>query len=284
MQAFDATRRRARSLLGSAAMSSPRDSFDPRRFRSTVPFYTRYRLGYPEVLLARVAAFAGLRPGDAVMDLGCGPGLLAVPLARMGFRVTAIDPEPEMLAACATAADAAGVALDLRQGSSFDLPAGIGSFRLVTMGRAFHWMDRVATLAVLDSLVTADGAVALFHDEHPKTAENAWRILLREMGGRSKAPHRLEAARPDFRSHEALLMDSAFPRLSGMSEFVRRAITVDEVVGLASSLSSTAPEALGEDAGAFEAALRERLHELSPDGRFTEIAELAALVARRAVP
>ena len=33
------------------------NSFDPRRFRSTVPFYARYRLGYPDALIARVAAF-----------------------------------------------------------------------------------------------------------------------------------------------------------------------------------------------------------------------------------
>ncbi|HEY0107435.1 MAG TPA: methyltransferase domain-containing protein, partial [Rhizomicrobium sp.] len=105
-------------------MSLPPDGFDPRRFRSTVPFYARYRLGYPDALIARVARFAGLTPGDAVMDLGCGPGLLAVPFAQLGFAVTAVDPEPDMVAACGAAAREAGVAVDIRQASSFDLPAG----------------------------------------------------------------------------------------------------------------------------------------------------------------
>ena len=50
---------------------------------------------------------AGLEPGDAVMDLGCGPGLLAIPFAQAGMKVTAVDPEPEMLEA-AGAARAAG--------------------------------------------------------------------------------------------------------------------------------------------------------------------------------
>ncbi len=34
----------------------------------------------------------------------------------------------------------------LKQASSYDLTAEMGPFRLVAIGRAFHWMDRAATL------------------------------------------------------------------------------------------------------------------------------------------
>jgi SAM-dependent methyltransferase len=260
------------------------DSYDPRRFRSAVPFYARYRLGYPETLIARTAALVGLKPGDAVMDLGCGPGLLAVPLAKLGFAAIAIDPEPDMVAACRTAAAEAGVRVEVRQGSSFDLPDGIGPFRLVAMGRSFHWMDRAATLKTLDGLVAANGALAFFDDDHPHTVENAWRRALRDLGdayGRGLAPHLQQARAPGYRARESLLLDSAFPRIAGLSEIVRRTITADEIVGLAFSLSTTSPERLGDKAQDFERALRARLAELSPDGTFTEIAELSAQVAGR---
>ena len=95
----------------------PPPSFEPRRFRSTVPYYTRYRLAYPESLVRRVAGMVGLVPGDAVMDLGCGPGLLALPFARLGMRVTAIDPEPDMLAELEASARSAGYGLVKRTGS-----------------------------------------------------------------------------------------------------------------------------------------------------------------------
>jgi ubiquinone/menaquinone biosynthesis C-methylase UbiE len=72
-------------------------AYEPRRFRTTVPFYERYRLGYPDRLIQRVIAFTGLEPGDAVLDLGTGPGLLAIPFAAAGMRVSAADPEPDML-------------------------------------------------------------------------------------------------------------------------------------------------------------------------------------------
>jgi ubiquinone/menaquinone biosynthesis C-methylase UbiE len=265
-------------------MPQPPETYDPRRFRTTVPYYARFRLGYPEALIARVIEIVGLKPGDKVMDLGCGPGLLAILFARAGMAVTAVDPEPEMLAAAKASVHEAGVTLDLRQGSSFDLPTGIGPFKLVTMGRAFHWMDRAETLIALDRLVTRDGAVALFDDDHPRTAENRWRLKLHEIGnkyGRGETSHVVAREKSDYRTHESYLLASAFSKLERTGFVIRRELTTDQIVGLAYSLSTSSPEKLGDRAAEFEQDLRAELAEISPDGKFVEIAEMGALIARR---
>jgi ubiquinone/menaquinone biosynthesis C-methylase UbiE len=257
--------------------------YEPRRFAGTVAFYARYRLAYPDRLIARVAALAGLRPGDSVLDLGAGPGMLAVGFASAGMAVTAMDPEPGMLAACEDAARAAGVTLTLRQGSSYDLTQAMGPFRLVTMGRSFHWMDRAATLAMLDKMVTADGGIALFHDVHPPVEENHWFKVLREVQdkfGRSDAPH-VRERRGGHRRYEPFLFASAFTQLDGLSVTIRQNLSEDDIVGRAFSMSTCARERLGERAEEFEAALRAALRELSPDGTFAEVAELVGLLARR---
>ena len=262
----------------------PPDTFDPRRFQTTVPYYTRYRLGYPELLIRRVIERTGLTAGDAVMDLGCGPGLLAIPFVAAGMKVMGIDPEPEMLKVAAEAARDAGVTLDLRPGSSFDLPAGIGPFKLVTMGRSFHWMDRGPTLKILDGVTAQGGAIVLMHDLKNKTAENAWRDLLHNLAdkyGRQESPHIQEHRRGGYRSHESMLMSSAFAHVERVSVFVERTMTVDDIVGLAFSTSTTAPQKLGANKDIFEMELRAALSELSPDGRFTEIAEMTAVIAAR---
>lgn len=261
------------------------NSYQPRRFQSTAAAYARFRLGYPDRLIRRVIELVGLKPGDPVLDLGCGPGLLTLPFALAGMAVTAVDPEPEMLEALKNAADTAHLSVQTCAGSSFDLPLGIGSFRLVTMGRAFHWMDRVETAKALDRLVAADGALALFDDETLKTAENRWRQVLDAVAtryGADEAPHRAARSRPDYRSHESILLDSPFAALETAGEIVTRTLSADDIVGLAGSLSVTSQRALGERAAAFEEELRQELTVLSPDGRFREIAEMRVLIARRA--
>ena len=62
----------------------------------------------------KVLALSGVSGGQA-LDLGCGPGRHAIPLARRGFRVTAVDLSPFHLARARAHAQAAGVAVELVQ-------------------------------------------------------------------------------------------------------------------------------------------------------------------------
>ncbi|MBJ7418160.1 MAG: class I SAM-dependent methyltransferase [Niveispirillum sp.] len=62
-------------------------------------------------LLTRLFADFGVSPIGSVLDLGCGTGGHALPLARRGFRVTGVDAAPAMLdLARAKAATGAGPA------------------------------------------------------------------------------------------------------------------------------------------------------------------------------
>jgi SAM-dependent methyltransferase len=266
------------------AMADPA-TFQPRRFRTTAGGYARFRLGYPDALIRRVAAMTGLAPGAGVLDLGCGPGLLALPFARAGMAVTAVDPEPEMLEALKESAKTAGLTVRALAGSSFDMPPGIGPFRAVVMGRAFHWTDRAATAKALDTLVEPGGALVLFDDLHLDTVENQWRTALERVAARygaDTAPHRRERADPRHRSHESILLDSPFPVLETAGVVVARELTVDDIVGYAFSLSVTSRQALGVRAAEFESELRDALALLSPSETFRELAEMKALVATRA--
>ena len=250
-------------------------------FAGNVAFYERYRLGYPDRLLRRVVALAGLKPGDSVLDLGTGTGMLAIPFARLGMAVTAMDPEPAMLTAAKAAA--VGVRVDFRLGGSHDLTPDMGQFHLVAMGRSFHWMDRAATLAMLDAIVVPGGSVALFHDAHPPVEENRWFKTLYDVArkfGRNENEHGKERD-GGHRRYEPYLFASAFTELDWLSVTIRQTLTVDDIIGRAFSMSTCSPGLLGAGLEAFTAALTDALRALSPDGTFTEIAELVALVARR---
>ncbi len=246
-------------------------------FAGTVAYYDRYRLAYPDRLIARVAGLVGLERGDSVLDLGCGTGMLATSFARAGMAVTAMDPEPDMLAQARRNAQAAGAQMIFLQGGSQDLAVGMGPFRLVVMGRSFHWMDRAATLSMLDKIVTREGGVALFHDAHPPVEENGWFKILCDVQARYHRKRR----NGGHRRYEPFLFASAFTEIDTLSVTIRQPLTADDIIGRAFSMSASSPERLGAAREEFASTLSAALRELSPDGKFSEVAELVAVLARR---
>jgi hypothetical protein len=150
----------------------------------------------------------------------------------------------------------------------------MGLFRLVVMGRSFHWMDRATTLARLDGIVVRGGGVALFHDAHPPVEENGWFKILCDV----QARYRRSARNGGHKRYEPFLFASAFTQIDTLSVTIRHPLTVDDIVGRAFSMSASMPQAAREE---FASALSAALRELSPDGKFTEVAELVAVLARR---
>lgn len=256
--------------------------FDKHRFRSAAAHY-EHRTAYPPALVDWVARRTALGKADRVLDLGCGPGTLSVPFARLSAEVVALDPEPAMLAAARTAAKREGVKVTLVEASSDDLEAIDGPFRIVTMGRSFHWMDRQATLEALDRLVEPGGAVVLFGDQ--KLWDDGWRAVydrlaeVYDSGG--LAPRAIRRG-PGWLPHEAVLAASPFPCMERHGIPLMEMLTADDLVGRAYSFSATAPERLGDRRDAFEAEFRRDLAALSPSGNFSSVVEPWALVAERA--
>ncbi|GDY68819.1 methyltransferase domain-containing protein [Streptomyces avermitilis] len=79
-----------------------------------------------------------------MLDLGAGPGVIALdPAPRVGT-VIAVDPEKGMLEEGRRLAAEQGITnIDWREGGSTTLPAmDIGHVLLTVMGAAYHWMER----------------------------------------------------------------------------------------------------------------------------------------------
>ncbi len=71
--------------------------------------YLRYRPGYPRQFFTLLRQL-GIGPaGRHILDLGCGTGALAIPFARQGARVTAVDPSEGQIRAAKAAARGHGV-------------------------------------------------------------------------------------------------------------------------------------------------------------------------------
>jgi SAM-dependent methyltransferase len=253
----------------------PPPPFDADRFRSAAAHYEQGRVPYAPALIRRVAGATGLALRHRVLDLGCGPGPLARAFAPRAAEVVAIDPSADMLAAARALAQ--GVAnIRFVAGSSDDLGPALGRFRLVVMGRSFHWMDRMETLRRLDAMIERGGAVALFHDTAPAIPANAWRERWRDIRHRYEPPGMPHARGPDWVRHEAVLLDSPFSRLETFGVIECRPLDAETLVQRALSSSSTSPHWLGDRAEAMVAELRAALADVRE-----EVVETSALVAWR---
>jgi SAM-dependent methyltransferase len=243
--------------------------FDPHRFREAAAEYLDGRAPYAPRLFERIALLCKLDATSRVLDLGCGPGQIAIALAPFVGHVIGIDPEPRML----DAARAAAPAIEWICGSSYDLPA-LRELALVTMGRSFHWMDRRATLVQLDQMVARGGAVALIADDHPDVPANAWHAAFKaitDLVGEADPAKAMRKA--NWLTHEAVLLDSPFCELETISVVQSRRVTIDSLVARTRTMSSVRAHA-----GDFEAELRDALAAFAP---ITEITASKALLARR---
>jgi hypothetical protein len=194
-----------------------------------------------------------------------------------------MDPEPEMLRIAAETVAGIAPNVELVRGSSRDLSPELGTFRLSVMGRSFHWMDRAETLRRLDALIEPEGAVVLFHADHPEVPDNAWlagyEALLERYSGDD--PSRAVHHSTDWVRHEAFLLDSPFARLQRLGIIERRRIPADRLVDRALSQSSTSRARLGARADQLTGEIAAFAAGAAPDGIATEVVESTALVARR---
>jgi 8-oxo-dGTP diphosphatase len=92
---------------------------------------------------ARLAELAGVKPGDRVLDLGCGPGESAFGMAERvpGLRVTGLDYSDTMIriARARQRRDPSAAAVELTQGNAMDVPFADATFDAVT-GHSFLYL------------------------------------------------------------------------------------------------------------------------------------------------
>ena len=254
------------------------------RFASTASLYEHLRPPYPAEFFRSVAHRLGLSKECALIDLGTGPGLLALGFGPYVGRVVGVDPEPAMIEAARHAAAGAGRHLTLIEGKAETLAPDIGSFDLVTIGRALHWMDREPTLARLDELVGREGAIAICASFSATDGSNPWLDGYNEIRRRWSPAKLWEEAGRGTRTHRDL---PAFFRGSPFQPTELVTVETSHLVGLHDlakrtlTYSSSSPEALGDNVDAMLGDVGKHLAPFSRDGAIAETIVSTAQIVKR---
>ena len=122
-------------------------------FGNAAADYERGRPGWP----AEIAEVSGLPAETHVLDLGAGTGKLTQVLARRFARVTAVEPDPSMLAQLRQVTDCY-LALE---GSAEAIPLADGSVGGIFCAEAFHWFDWPVALGEIARVLEPRGALVL---------------------------------------------------------------------------------------------------------------------------
>jgi ubiquinone/menaquinone biosynthesis C-methylase UbiE len=257
------------------------DVLFPGRFRTLANFYTTGRPTYPRLLARRVASLLGLDRSQTVLDLGTGPGFLAIDFHPFAGKVIGVDPEPEMLNAARRNAAKAGVEIEFVAGSSGDLGLQFDRLHLVTIGRAFHWMDRPRTLETLDTLIEPTGGVALFQESFPPVPANDWQPSFQAILDHYGAGDPARVRTHQNKDHETVLLESAFSHLERIAVLEQRSTSIEHLVDRSLSYARAWEGRPGSRLRDMALEVRDALQPYVTNGHVPEVLEGTALIALR---
>ncbi|MGV9839137.1 class I SAM-dependent methyltransferase [Nocardia niigatensis] len=260
-------------------------------FRSAATFYRRYRPGYPPAMFDYLTTRFGLDGTQTALDLGCGTGQIAIPLASRLKQVLAVDPSIQMLDEGRHAARDAGVGnVEWILGDSehlHALPVPHGSLTLATMGQSFHWMNRDAVLRDFHTLLAPHGAVVIVGGGAPgTTTPPPWDAVIEPIRARYLGSER-RAGSGTFQHptepYASTLGRSAFSQVDTVRWEWSIERDIDSIVGLQFSYSFSSAElfANASERAAFEADIRQALTHAFGTAPVREKLVTEALIATR---
>ena len=257
-------------------------TWDDTLFAGAARFYEQGREPYAPELADAFRQALSLDGSGRLLDVGCGPGSVALRLAGLFETVIGLDPDPGMLAEARRLAEQRRIAnavwVRLR---AEDLPAGLGRFRVITFAQSFHWMDRPRVAGLVRDMVEPGGAVVQVDgsrpgpERHPRllpcpaVPDRAIEDLRRRwLGVDRRAGQGLRNTSPG--GEDEVFQAAGFRPAREIPVPDGRVLerTVEEIVANRLSTSGMAPHLFGDRLDEFTSELRALLLEASPDGRF----------------
>jgi SAM-dependent methyltransferase len=256
--------------------------YDDSLFAGAAPYYDRGRLPYAPGLANALAAALSLDGRGRLLDAGCGPGSVTLLFAHLFEEAVGLDADAEMLNEAGRLARVRGIA-NTRwvHAAAEELPAGLGTFRVITFAASFHWMDRPRVAAAAREMLDPGGAVVHVDNRHqdgvappaaaphPPPPDDAIDDLVRRyLGPHRRAGQGVCTGTPS--GEDAVFRAAGFtgPQRVAVPDGRLLDRTSDDIIASRLSSSGSAPHLFAERLADFIADLRTLLEAASPTGRY----------------
>jgi ubiquinone/menaquinone biosynthesis C-methylase UbiE len=198
-----------------------------------------------------IVSLAGIKPGTRVLDIGCGPGSICLPLAsELGVDVTGLEPNSDMLKAAVNKDKAGIVKWIIGQAEELDFPDN--SFEAVIMIFSLHhFSDRPRAFSEATRVLVPGGRLVI------RTCSHA-HIRRYHLGRFFRHYRAIELRKfPSLKSVRRELEDSGFEILKLLHRKSSRSMPKEEIIEKVrnkyiSTLSLLPPESFEEGSLKFE--------------------------------
>lgn len=134
-------------------------------FESSAAHYQAARPNYPDQLFADLLDLTGLAPPARLLEVGCGPGKATLPLARMGFPITAVELGEQLAAeARRNLIGFPDVEVHTAPFETWEPPTT--DFELLYAATAWPWVDPEVKYAKAAACLRPGGYLATWHALH----------------------------------------------------------------------------------------------------------------------
>jgi SAM-dependent methyltransferase len=228
---------------------------------------------YPRSVADALRAALGLDGTRRLLDVGCGPGSLTYLLAPLFAETVGVDADADMVREAASHGPPGARFVRMR---AEELPADLGTFRVVTFAQSFHWMEQDFVARAARGMLEPGGAVvhvgATTHQGEGDVPRDEIVELVRSYLGPVRRAGRsfLPEGTPRWEDNAFRAAGFRGPERFDVPGGVPIERSEDDVVASVYSMSTATPHLLGDRLEAFEAELRALLRDASPSGRFYE--------------
>ncbi|HSD58850.1 MAG TPA: class I SAM-dependent methyltransferase [Methanotrichaceae archaeon] len=263
--------------------------YDISLFSGTYEFYAKYRPNIPEEVVRIIVEYFNIKPGDRILDIGCGTCKMAIAMDGKCDEMVCLDSDPEMLKQAKREIERMNLKqkITLVNCNAEDLikrKDELGIFKIATICRAFHWMNQNKVLTDLDSLIREDGGIAIIDDRSIWTGEEDWQHAVKKVVQKYLGEER-RAGKGTFKEPtepwEKIISRSAFSIVVLKEVPIIRTWNVESIIGWLFSSSFARPEYFGDQIENFKKDINETLLSLNPEGVFNEYPHFKLLLASR---
>ncbi|MCK4869868.1 MAG: class I SAM-dependent methyltransferase [Gammaproteobacteria bacterium] len=250
------------------------------RFKSAAKYYSRYRPGYPEQLFEMLLEGCGLDGSGRLLDIGCGTGLLTIPLSKYFEQAIGIDLSKEMLEEGAIAANREGCdKVEWMEGNAETLGDQFGKFKMITAGGSMHWMNTEVMLPwIYDHLIDGGYVVLIGERGGFWLGQEQWCKELARIIEKYTGKIFSECKKPLLLWQDML---ASYPYRSIKSKLIdiKRAWNTEDIIGFLLSTSFCSEEVLDDRCEEFKQEVRDGLLKVSAKGEFYELNKLSIVIA-----